>query len=139
MTVPGIAAFLARSLLSGLEVRFDEHRVSRNARVALEMIKRTGWGGKFLPAGLALNLKDEKVYARTTTGPMTCRRRSSSFAGRECPMNHSGSGYDKELPVIIPRSPRHIHHMALKRISETTGSVNELHLEGDFANHILRG
>jgi hypothetical protein len=28
--------------------------------------------------------------------------------------------------------------MALKRISETGGSLNELHLEGDFANHIQK-
>lgn len=139
LTVPGIASFLARSFFSGLEVRFDEHKVSRYALAVLEMMKGTGWGGRFLPAGLALNLKDEKGYALdyhraddlSAAVEVFCRERmpAEPVWFRNMTKSYLSSYLDPHVTFIT---------MALKRISETAGSVNELHLEGDFANHILK-
>lgn len=139
LTVPGIVTFLARSLLSGLEVRFDEHKVSRYARAALEMMKGTEWGGRFLPAGFALNLKDDKGYALDYHRADDLSAAVELFCGERMPgeplwfrnmtKSYLSSYLDPHVTFIT---------MALKRASETKGSVNELHLEGDFPNHILK-
>jgi hypothetical protein len=79
-------------LVSGLEVRFDEHRVSRYARAVLEMMKGTEWGGRFLPAGLALNLKDEKGYALDYHRADDLSAAVELFCRKGYPMSHCGSG-----------------------------------------------
>lgn len=137
--MPGIGVLLARSLFSGLMVRFDEHRVSRYARVVLERMKGTGWENRFLPAGLALNLKDEKGYALDYHRADDLSGAVELFCSETIPheplwfrnmtKSYLSAYLDPHVTFIT---------MALKRISDTAGSANELYLEGDFANHILK-
>ncbi len=139
LTAPGIVVFLVRSLFSNLEVRFDEHKVSRYAWVVLGMIRGTGWAGRFVPAGFALNLKDEKGYAldyqraNDLSGAVElfCTEKISHepLWFRNMTKSYLSSYLDPHVTFVT---------MAGKRISEMKGSVNELHLESDFANDILK-
>lgn len=105
----------------------------------LELMKRAGCVGRFLPAGLLLNLKDEMGYALDYHRANDLLGAVELFCTEKIPReplwfknmtkSYLSSYLDPHITFVT---------MVGKRVSEMRGYVNEIFLEGDFANQILK-
>jgi len=55
--------FIIGNLYCNIEIRYDEHQISRFMQKILKLLKRTNISPEFLPAELSLGQKDEKGHA----------------------------------------------------------------------------
>lgn len=139
MTPLHIIALLIRSLFSNLEVRFNEHGVPEYSLTILGLMEKMGRQRIFIPAGLVLNLMDEKGYALDyhraddLEGAVEafCREKISREPDwfRNMTRCYLSSYLDSRITFVT---------MVNNRIRELAGCVHEIYLANHFANYIVR-
>jgi hypothetical protein len=139
LTVLHVMVFLFRSLFSRFQVRFNEHSVSRFALLILGAMKKAGWAGGFIPAGLVLNLMDEKGYAVDYQRADDLAAAVELFCGsqmgeepdwmRKMTASYLSSFLDQRVTFVT---------MVRRRMSEMAGRTHEIYPANHFANYILK-
>lgn len=139
LTVVHVMVFLARSLFSSLEIRFNEHSVSRAASSMLGTLRKFGCGGRFIPAGLVLNLVDEKGCALDYQRADDLAAAVDLFCGsqmgeepewmRRMTASYLSSFLDQRVTFVT---------MVKKRMGEMAGHTHEIYPANHFANYILK-
>jgi hypothetical protein len=63
LSILHVLYFIIENLYCNIEIRYDEHQISRFMQKIIRLLKKTGIFPEFLPALLSLGQKDEKGYA----------------------------------------------------------------------------
>ncbi len=140
LTALHIMVFLIRSVFSPVEVRFNEHSVSRSALLMLGAMKKAGCAGGFVPAGLVLNLTDDKGYALDYQRADDLAAAVGLFCGsrmgeepewmKKMTASYLSSFLDQRVTFVT---------MVRKRMGGVAGHTHEIYPANHFANYILKG
>jgi len=130
--------FIVENLYRNIEIRYDEHQISRFMQKSIRLLKKTGIFPEFLPAGLSLGQKDEKGYAL-----------------EYYKIDDLLSSLELFCKVNIPKEPKWMRYMircyltdsldsriafitmVKKQISQMKNCEHEMFIVSNFANYII--
>lgn len=130
--------FVVENLYRNIEIRYDEHQISRFMQKSVRLLKKISIFPEFLPAVLSMGQKDEKGYALEY-----CRRDDllnslESFCNVNIPKEPKWMRY-----VTICFLTSQLHYritfitMVKKQMSRMKNCEHEMFVISNFANYIL--
>ena len=130
--------FIVVNLYRNIEIRYDEHQISRFMQKSIRLLKKTGIFPEFLPAALSLDQKDEEGYAL-------------EYYKEDDLLN----SLDLFCKVNIPKEPKWMRYMTRsyltdnlysridfiikvkKQMSQLKNCEHEIFVTSNFANYII--